>query len=96
MTLKDAMTADLAVFTNADEFGVEAVFSGSGETINILLDKEVEAETGLLVDVVTVSLSDVSGIQVNDTFITGGKTYYNVTSDPISIDGLMATFRVNT
>ena len=43
MTLKDAMTADLAVFTNADEFGVEAVFSGSGETINILLDKEVEA-----------------------------------------------------
>jgi hypothetical protein len=96
MTLKDAMTADLPVFTNSDEFGVQAVFSGSGKTIDILLDKQVEEETGLLVDVVTVSLSAVAGIEVNDTFVTGGKTYFNQTTEPVSVDGLMATFRVNT
>jgi|GEM_PF-7071459 len=95
MTLKDVMKQDLAVFTNPDEFGVAAVFSGSGATINILLDKEFETETGILVDVVTVSLSDVPEIQVNDTFATGGRTYYNATSEPVSVDGLMATFRVN-
>ena len=96
MTLKEAMTADLPVFTNTDEFGVSAVFSRTGESIPVIMDKDIDGETGVLMDTVTLSLSDVPGIQVNDTFVIDGKTYHNASSDPVTIDGLMATFRINT
>lgn len=96
MTLKQSMEADADVFFNTDEFGKSAVFSRSGATINVLMEKDIDTDTGVLVDMITVKLSDVAGIQVNDTFTIDAKIYYNVSSDPVSFDGIMATFRVDT
>jgi len=94
MTFKEAEVQDLDVFTNPDEFGVQAVFSRSGLTINVLLDNEPDPETGRFVDYVTVSLSDVAGVQVDDTFTVGVDVYKVVVDKPIPLGGLMGMIRV--
>lgn len=94
MNFKDALVEDLDVFTNTDEFGEVAIFSGSGLDIEVLLDKDREEETGKIIDVMTVKLSDVVGLQVNDTFTIGATVYRNVSDAPMPMGELMGMLRV--
>lgn len=94
MTLKDSMAADLDTFVNPDEFGVSAVFSRTGLTINILLEKEPDPETGVFIDLVMAKLSDVPGVVMGDTFTVGSSVYRVVSSKPEPMGELMGMLRV--
>ena len=95
MTLKEAMAEDAPVFVNSDEFGIEAVLSLTGETINILVDNEQDQETGLIIPIVTVRTSDVVGISAGDTLTTASSRVYTVVSiEPVAEDDLFTTLRV--
>jgi len=94
MDFKTALSDDVKIFTNANEFGESAIFSRSGKTVNILLDKDQEPETGRWIDIVTVALSDIVGIQVDDTFTVGTTVYVNESIEPIPQGELMCSLRV--
>lgn len=94
MSFKDALKEDLKVFTNPDEYGVEATFSRSGKVIEILLEALPDEDTGRFVDYVTVALSDVEGVQAGDTFNTGEFLYKVVSSKPELVGELMGMLRV--
>ena len=94
MTFKDAIQEDIKVFTNSDEFAEVALFSRSGLEINVLLDKDMEAETGRIIDVITVVLSDIIDIEVNDTLTVGAVVYRYVSTFPSPVGDLMTMIRV--
>ena len=95
MTLKEAMIADEPVFVNSDEFGIEAIFSLTSESINILVDNEQDQETGLIIPLVTVRTSDIEGMDAGDTFTTASSRVYTVVSkEPVTEDDLFTTVRV--
>jgi len=96
MTFKDALKEDINVFMNSEEFGEVAVFSRSGLEINVLLDKEQEQETGRIVDVMTVSVSDIVGIQTNDTFTIGATVFTYISKYPEPVGELMCMLRVES
>ena len=94
MTFKEALQNDTKVFTNPDEFGVVAWFSRSDSNVNVLLDKEQEPETGRMIDVLTVAVSDVVGLAVGDTFIVENNKYRNVSPESIPVGECMLMIRV--
>ena len=95
LTFKDQLEEDVAVFLNPDEFGEEAVYSRTGETINVLLDKEQEAETGRFIDVLLLKASDVVGLVMGDTFTVGATVYVNASKEPIPMGEKMIAVRVD-
>ena len=94
MTLKESMAADTASFFDVDEFAESAVFSRTGETVSILIDKEMEPDTGRFVEYITVKLSDAANATVGDTFTVGTDVYYVTSSAPERIDALLGMLRV--
>ena len=96
MTLKDQMQVDSNVFVNPDEFGVTCILTldGSDNTINVLLGKEPEAETGIFVDAVTAKKTDIVGLKVGDVFTIEGNTYHTVSTKPLFEDDVLASIRV--
>lgn len=96
MTFKDAMKADLPVFTNPEEFGNTVLFSRTGEYIDVILDKDMEPETGRYVDFVTAVVSDVADVETGDTFTTEtGKVYHVTASAPVILNDEMVMIRVD-
>ena len=96
MTLKDTMADDLATFVNPNEFGTQVLFSRSGENINVLLDNDMESETGRYVDYITAKVSDVENVAAGDTFTTTQSVVYYVTaSEPVQIGDGMIMMRVD-
>lgn len=94
MTLKQSMAADTASFFNVDEFAYSAVFSRTGATVDVLIDKEMEPETGRFVEYITLKLSDASGATVGDTFTVGADVYHVTSSAPERVDDLLGMVRV--
>jgi len=96
MNFKDTMTDDLDVFVNPDEFGTTVLSSRSGENINMLLNNEIEHETGRYVDYVTAKVSDVEGVVMGDTFTTAASKVYTMTAAaPVQIGDGMVMIRVD-
>lgn len=96
MTLKEQMQADLDVFVNPDEFGTACILTlnGSDNSIDVILDKVQEDETGLYIDVVSAKKSDIEGLDVGDVFTIEGEAYHTVSKKPLFEDDYMATVRV--
>jgi hypothetical protein len=94
MTFKDALTEDTDVFLNSEEFAEDAIFSRNGLIIKVIPSKEMEVETGRIVDVMTVRESDIIGIQPNDTLTIGTNVYKFVSKYPNMIGELMCLIRV--
>ena len=96
MTLKEQMLSDLDVFVNPDEFGVACILTldGADESINVILDKAQEPETGVFIDVVSVKKSDIEGLDVGDVFTIEGTAYHTVSKKPLFEDDIMATIRI--
>lgn len=78
-----------------DEFAVDAIFSGSSETISVLIDKDQDPETGRYINLITAKKSDVDGIAINDTFTIDSIVYYVTSIEPILSDELILTIRVS-
>ena len=97
MTLKESIAADLSVFVNIDEFAYDAVYSRSGVTVSVLIDKEQEAETGRFVDYITAKSSDITGISPGDTFTLTdtGEVYVAAASVPLVIGDGFTMMRVD-
>ena len=94
MSFKDTLKDDLATFLNPDEFAEVALFSRSGLEINVILDKEIESETGKVIDIMTVKVSDIVDIAVNDTFTIGSTVFTFISKFPSKIGELMVSLRV--
>ncbi len=94
MTFKDAMTKDLPVFFNADEFAEVALFSRSGLNINIMIDTEPDQITGHYATFVTAKLTDIQGIKPKDTFTVGSDVYRVVSAKVEPLDDLLGTVMV--
>lgn len=82
MSFDQMIEADLDTFFDSEEFGTSAVFSRSGDTIAVMLDKDQDMETGRIIDVITAKVSDVTGIQIGDTFTTSSGVYRMVSKYP--------------
>ena len=94
MSFKDQLEEDLNVFMNPDEFGDVALFSKSGLDINIIIDKDIDTDTGRIIDVVIAKKSDIEEISVGDTFKVASTTYRCISSTYQPIDELTCLVRV--
>lgn len=71
-------TEDLSVFLRTEDFGTAAVYSGSGETINGILDTEYEEPMGRVQaykPVFTCRTSDVASASHGQTLTIGATVY---------------------
>ena len=94
MDFKTALANDVKVFTNSTEFGESAVFSRSGLAVDVLLDKDQDPETLRWIDIITVALSDIVDIEVDDTFTVGTTVYVNESKEPTPQGEFMCSLRV--
>lgn len=100
MTFADDMASDLGnvFFGSNGEFETEAVYSGSGETINVIFDQGTEAALdpidGVQVDSMPiqykalVKASDVDANPIGETLTISGTVYEIVAPSSVSEDGL--------
>jgi hypothetical protein len=94
MSFAQMIEDDLDTFFDPDVFGTSAVFSRTGETINVMFDKDQDPETGRIIDVITAKASDVESVAVGDTFTTANDVYRMVSKYPLIEGGKTVAMRV--
>ena len=94
MSFAQMIEDDLDTFFDPDVFGTSAVFSRTGETINVMFDKDQDPETGRIIDIITAKASDVESVAIGDTFTTSNGVYRMVSRYPLIEGGKTVAMRV--